>query len=137
MAHFRGNQTMIFLCSEMRCVFILPCLIFMLIHNPLFCCYQKSILFRCKFDLLSSNSGLHEHGLWPTSLCILLYAHLPNFFSLCFFSKLTENLGLMQADDMELLLPSLLLQMDLKLFLLKVLPDCFTLHFIMFYSTGL
>lgn len=61
-----------------------------------------------------------------------------NFFfpSLIFF-KLTENPGLMQAEDTGLLLGSLLSQMDLKLFFLKVLPACFILHFIMFYSTGL
>jgi len=51
---------MIFLCLEMRCVFILPCLIFILIHNVLFYGCQKNVFLRCKFDLLSANSGLHE-----------------------------------------------------------------------------
>lgn len=52
-------------------------LIMLNIHANLqhtFYCYQRSIFFRYKFDLLPANSGLHEHGFWPTSLCILLCA---------------------------------------------------------------
>lgn len=126
----------------MRCVFILPCLIFMLIYNTLFYCYQRSIFFRYKFDLLPANSGLHEHGFWPTSLCchavqdnksIKIFL---NIFPLSFF-KPTKNPGLIWADDTGLLFYSLLSEVDLKLFLLKVPPACFIFLFIMFYYTGL
>lgn len=59
-----------------------------------------------------------------------------NIFPLSFF-KPTENPGLICADDSGLLFHSFLSEMDLRLFLLKVPPACFIVHFIMFYYTGL
>lgn len=59
-----------------------------------------------------------------------------NIFPLSFL-KPSKNPGLLQADDIGLLFHSLLSEVDLKLFLLKVPPACFILHFIAFYYTGL
>lgn len=40
-----------------------------------FSCYQRRIFFRCKFDLPSVNSELHEYDFWPISLFYFLICY--------------------------------------------------------------